>query len=83
MIRMKEWFGWKKEESREDRLSRLASELRSMTDEDRRRFIRRVWPEGHFAVNPPRGVPKKRKGMLDDYAKEIITEVEKEESHAE
>jgi hypothetical protein len=52
---------WTEPESREDKLSRLAAELRSMTEEERRRFIRRVWPEAHYAVNPPRGLKKMRK----------------------
>jgi hypothetical protein len=63
MIGALKWFR-KEEESREDKLSRLAAELRSMTEEEKRRFIRRVWPEAHYAVNPPKGVPKKRKALV-------------------
>lgn len=57
---LRKWFV-PEEESREARLERLANELRSFTDEDRRRFIKRVWGDAHLALNPPRGVPKKRK----------------------
>ena len=64
---LKKWFETK-EESREDRLDRLANELRTFTDEDRRRFIKRVWGDVHLSFNPPKGIKKNRK--------EVVTNVE-------
>lgn len=61
MRRFKDWFGWKEPESREDKLNRLAAELKGFSDEERRRFIRRVWQDAHLSLNPPKGVPKKKK----------------------
>jgi hypothetical protein len=63
---------WTEPESREDKLARLAAELRSMTEEEKRRFIRRVWPEAHYAVNPPKGISKKRK----EFAAVVQDEIE-------
>jgi hypothetical protein len=49
---LKKWFV-PEEESREDRLSRLAAELRSMTDEDRKMFFHRVYGnDKHIHTNP-------------------------------
>jgi hypothetical protein len=54
---------WRKEEPREARLERLKNELRAMTDEERRRFIRRVWPDVSLASIGNKG---KRKGGNGD-----------------
>lgn len=64
MRRLKDWFGWKQEESREAKLNRLAAELKGFSDEERRRFIRRVWQDAHLSLNPPKGVKKIRKEII-------------------
>lgn len=55
MIRMKEWFGWRKEESRVDRKYRLAEELAAMQEEDVREVIRFAKPGMHLAKNGKKG----------------------------
>ena len=60
---LRKWFV-PEEESREDKLSRLAAELRSMTEEEVRRFIRRACPSMHLSLNPPKGVKKNRKALV-------------------
>lgn len=44
----------KSHEAREDRLERLANDVRAMTEEEFRRFIKRARPGFHAANNPKR-----------------------------
>ena len=64
---LRKWFGEEeKPESREARLDRLANELRSFTDEDRKMFFHRVYGNGlHVHKNPPKGVKKNRKEVAN------------------
>lgn len=58
------------------RRSRLVAALRGMQEREVREVIKEAWPGFHMARNQPGG---KRKGALDEYAKAVITEIEKEE----
>ena len=67
---------WFKPEPLVDRKYRLAEELAAMKEEDVREVIRFAKP-GWYLAN------RKKKGVLDEYAKAMIAEVEREESNVE
>lgn len=53
--------------SREDKLNELAFQVKSMNDEDRLMFFHRVYGnDKHLHRNPPKGIPKKRKEVLQN-----------------
>lgn len=61
------FFNRQQEESREARLNRLAREIRSMTEEDRKMFFHRVYGNDlHIHKNPPKG--RKKNGEKNESA---------------
>jgi hypothetical protein len=93
MIGALKWFR-KEEESRESRLDRIANELRTMTEEDRKMFFHRVYGNGnHVHKNPPgkKGPRGPRQGTFQEVVLSEIDgrkrmdaeDIRKEGSHVE